>query len=72
MPPVRNTFLTRSFSIGNYSSCFADLAAVYSGNGNHAFDRGSNRNPFTLLEKNGKEETTKVFILFDSYGSVIH
>jgi len=75
MPPERNTFLTRSFNIGNYSGCFADLASslLRAGNGNYAFDCASrsDRNPFTSLEKNGKEEPTKVFILFDSYGSVL-
>lgn len=75
MPSVRNTFLTRSLGIENYSGCFADLtnSLLRAGNGNRAFDCASrsDRNPFTSLEKNGKEEPAKVFILFDSYGSVI-
>lgn len=58
MPPVRNTFLTRSLGIGNYSGCFADLASslLRAGNGNHTFDCAprSNRNPFTSLEKKWK------------------
>lgn len=65
MPPVRNTFLTRSLGIGNYSSCPTDLAAVLSAPDKpHVSTVHRDRNPIYIIRKICQREDRKN-IFFD-------